>query len=425
MTAQPAHRIAVIGQGYVGLPVAHAAVNAGHTVFGFDVDQGKVAQLKAGRSPIDDIDDDALAAMLSTGRYAPIGDDALLNDCTIFVVTVPTPLRDNRPDLAAVLSAARVVAPHLRDGSLVVLESTVAPGTTGGAFGTEIDNHADGSPDYRLAFSPERIDPGNPQWGFKNTPKLVAGVDLASLAAAGAFYSTICDTVVPCPSLETAEMAKLLENTYRYINIALVNEFGRHAHELGASIWDVVNAAATKPYGFQPFWPGPGVGGHCLPVDPFYLEDGVEQRLGRGFDFIHAAGQINSGQPDYVVQRVTRLLNRQQRAVNGSNVLVLGYSYKAGTADARETPAERIVQLLLELGAQVTVADPYLGDSVPGIPAAKVIQHRETARFAADADVAVLVTAHPEFDYRAIAETNTTVLDTRNRFTPAANIHAL
>ncbi|GIE99682.1 nucleotide sugar dehydrogenase [Paractinoplanes rishiriensis] len=425
MTAPPQRRIAIIGQGYVGLPVAHAAVRAGHTVVGFDTDPDKIARLGAGSSPIDDVADPDLDHMLATGRYRPTGDHARLNDCDAYVVTVPTPLRDNRPDLTAVLSAARLIAPHVRDDTLVVLESTVAPGTTAGAFRTEIDRYATWTPRYLLAFSPERIDPGNPQWGFRNTPKLVAGADLAARDAAVSLYRTICDTVVPCPTLETAELAKLLENTYRYVNIALVNEFGRHAHALGASIWDVVTAAATKPYGFQPFWPGPGVGGHCLPVDPFYLEDGVEQRLGRGFDFIHAAGQINNGQPDYVVQRAVRLLNDRRRPVNGSTVLVLGYSYKVGTADIRETPAAKIVRLLLDLGAQVTVSDPHLAGAVPGIPAAKVIDHRDAARAATDADLVLLTTAHPEFDYDALAEAASTVLDTRNRFRPRHTVHQL
>lgn len=423
MTTTP-RRVAIVGQGYVGLPVAKAAVLAGHTVIGYDTDLQKVIRLAAGASPIGDVTDDDLGGMLDSGQYIPTGDPGRLIGTDVFVVTVPTPLRDNRPDLSPVLDAARTIGPHLRDGTLVILESTVAPGTTAGVFRDQLDRCTPGRPGYLLAFSPERIDPGNQVWRFANTPKLVAGADTESLAAATTFYSTMCDPVIPCASLETAELAKLLENTHRYVNIALVNEMSRHAYELDVSIWDVIQAAATKPYGFQPFWPGPGVGGHCLPVDPFYLEDGVEQLPGRGFDVIHAAGRINASQPDYVVQRCVALLNEQRQAMNGASVLVLGYAYKAGTADMRETPAARIVRLLLDLGAQVAVADPHLSGAVPGHPAAKVVDCRDAPTEAGRVDLVLLVTDHEDFDYPAIAKAGAPILDTRNRFA-SSTAHSL
>jgi UDP-N-acetyl-D-glucosamine dehydrogenase len=424
-------RVAVIGQGYVGLPASCAAVAAGHTVVGFDLDADKVAALAAGYSPIDDVTDADVAAMLATGRYLPSADPDDLTGFEIAVIAVPTPLHDRRPDLSAVLAAAGTLAPRISRGSLVVLESTVAPGTTAGEF---LDALRDGTPlvpnlDFQVAFSPERIDPGNAHWDFRTTPKLVAGIGAAATDAACRFYETICDTVVRCSSTTVAEMAKLLENTYRYVNIALVNELGRHAHELGVSIWEIIDAAKSKPYGYQAFYPGPGVGGHCLPVDPAYLSDRVERTLGHSFDFIDLAMRVNDQQPEYVVNRIMRLLNREQRAVNGASVLILGMAYKPGIGDMREAPTARIVTLLRELGAEVWVCDPCVADLQTHLAGrftdVKVIGPAEVTGAARSADLTVLTTDHDDFPYDEIRRAARLIFDTRNRFAPGAGVHHL
>jgi UDP-N-acetyl-D-glucosamine dehydrogenase len=412
----------VIGQGYVGLPVAHAAVRAGHTVVGYDVDERKIRDLRQGCSPIDDVSDDDLAGMLDTGRYLPAEDPSALDGCSTFIVTVPTPLSDGRPDLTAVLAAARAIGPHLRDGDLVVLESTVAPGTTRGVFREALATDAA----VHVAFSPERIDPGNRVWHFANTPKLVGGLDADSGKIACAFYEGICETVVPVATAEEAETAKLLENTYRYVNIALVNELGRHAHELGIDIWNVVGAAATKPYGFQPFFPGPGVGGHCLPIDPEYLADAVEREAGAGFEFVRLAMQINRAQPAYVVQRITELLNAGRRTVNGSDILVVGAAYKADTGDLRESPAVEVTSRLVALGAEVTVYEPHAGTGAQRILAAAGAAGSGSAGIVDSPDrlaalletpgrfaLAVVLTDHSAVPYDTIVRTVPRVLDTR------------
>jgi UDP-N-acetyl-D-glucosamine dehydrogenase len=315
----------------------------------------------------------------------------------------------------------------------VVLESTVAPGTTAGIFTRELVQGAGAlsaaAGDFHVGFSPERIDPGNAQWRFGNTPKLVSGTTEAGRDAIAAFYRSICDVVVPCDSPDVAELAKLLENTYRHVNIALVNEVGRHAHQLGIPIWDVVRAAATKPYGFHAFYPGPGVGGHCLPVDPVYLSDRVESEVGRPFDFVDLAMRVNDEQPDYVVERAMHLLNGRKQSVNGASVLVLGIAYKANTGDMRETPAARIVERLRELGAAVSICDPYAfpspDDSSPRWSDVKIEHVGDVASGAARADLTILVTDHDNLPYAAIARSANLILDTRNRFAGADHVHRL
>jgi UDP-N-acetyl-D-glucosamine dehydrogenase len=308
---------------------------------------------------------------------------------------------------------------------LVALESTVAPGTTTGAFTEALQRHTDlrAGVDFHVAFSPERIDPGNRTWRFANTPKLVGGADAAATERAANFYRTLCDTVIPVACPDVAELAKLLENTYRHVNIALVNELGRHAHSLGVDIWDVIAAAKTKPYGFQAFYPGPGVGGHCLPIDPVYLSHRVETDLHRPFDFVNLAMRVNDEQPAYVVDRAAELLNADRKPVNGSRILVLGLAYKAGTGDIRETPATRIVELLCKSGAQVSVCDPHISDASRVLPPDVKIEDVEAVESAArNADLTVLVTDHPDFPYDRIAAAANRVLDTRNRFEEAASV---
>ena len=425
--------VVVVGQGYVGLPAARAAWRAGHTVIGYDTDPARVASLLAGRSPIEDVTDAEIHDMLDSGRYTPTTCDSDLAAFNVALVTVPTPLRDGRPDLTFVLQAAHTLADFVTPECVVILESTVAPGTTSGVFREALETNparlTSRNGGFAIGFSPERIDPGNPTWGFVNTPKLISATTPAGLAEVRKFYNTVCQTVVETSTPEIAEMAKLLENTYRHVNIALVNELSRHAHKLGIDIWEVVAAAATKPYGFQPFFPGPGVGGHCLPVDPVYLADEVETSLGRPFAFVDLAMQVNAGQPEYVAERVIRLLNDAGRAPSRSRVLVLGAAYKAGTGDVRETPASPVIDKLLEWGASVAVCDPrvdvdaYVTRWATG--AAAVTRLADLPAHLPVADLVLLLTDHPDFPYDLIEREASLVLDTRNRLGNASKIHKL
>lgn len=361
--------VVIIGQGYVGLPLAQAAVQAGHTVIGFDANPRKAADIREGRSPIEDVTDADLASMLATDAYHCLGDASELQGVRfdVAIVTVPTPLTDGQPDLGAVEAAGGVIGMMLRTAPegigvpLVVLESTVAPGTTRGAFTAAIEKQANRRRPvgvFHTAFSPERIDPGNAVYTFRTTPKLVGGTTELAGQLARAFYETICDTVHLVSSAEVAEAAKLAENTYRQVNIALANEQARHLRAMGIDPWEVIAAARTKPYGYTAFYPGPGVGGHCIPIDPQYLANAVELATGAGFDFVRLAMQINRAQPGYVVQRVMAGLNDLGRAVRGSTILVVGAAYKRNTGDLRESPSEEIVRQLAGLGAEVHVYDP-------------------------------------------------------------------
>lgn len=406
-------RIAVLGQGYVGLLVAMRASEAGFGVVGLEVDPGRAAALAAGRSYIEDVPDAVVQAALTRG-YVASDDPARLAGFDVAVITVPTPLSEGQPDVSHIEGAADMVAEHLRRDCLVILESTTYPGTTKELVGPRLaagSGLAAGT-DFLLGYSPERIDPGNSRFGLANTPKVISGIDADSLAAVEAFYGAFVDKVVPVASPAEAELVKLLENTFRHVNIALVNELAVFAHNLGVDIWSAIDAAATKPFGFMAFTPGPGVGGHCLPVDPSYLSWRVKRRLGETFRFVELANEVNEHMPKYVVQRVQSLLNRDRLAVNGARVLVLGLAYKAGTSDARETPAAPVIDGLLDLGARVTAVDPYV-DRVDLDPRV------QRAEFSADtleaADVVLIVTDHPDFDYDLVARRSRRVLDTRNR----------
>ncbi len=425
-------KVVVIGQGYVGLPLAKAAVDAGHTVVGFDITESTVAMLNAGISPIDDVSAADLAKMLNTGRYVASNRPADLVNFDVAAIAVPTPLRDGLPDLTAVTAAGQTVADWLEPGALVVLESTVAPHTTTDVLMPLLDSRnrhglvaADDG--YHLGFSPERIDPGNEVWNLHNTPKLVAGVTPAARAVTALLYSSLCEQVVLCPTVAVAELAKLLENTFRQVNIALINELGRHANELGIDIWEVIAAASTKPYGFMPFRPGTGVGGHCLPVDPVFLARRVETSLGQEFAFVDLAMRINRGQPKYVAERALRVLNDAGVTLKGAHVLVLGASYKAGTGDIRETPVTDLVRALVEWGVEVEVCDPRVVtlEQFAFDTGAQAVQLNGLARVIPEYDLVVLATDHDEFPYEAIARDARRVLDTRCRLEPAANIQRL
>ncbi|GAA3108254.1 nucleotide sugar dehydrogenase [Streptosporangium carneum] len=403
--------LAVIGLGYVGMPLAKEAVRAGLRVVGFEVDPRKVEALNEGRSYIDDLTDADLAHMLTHGFSATL-DESVLAESRTIVICVPTPLdEDHRPDLSAVEGATATVARNLSADTLVVLESTTWPGTTDEVARPILE--ASGlvaGESFHLAFSPERIDPGNTKYGMSNTPKVVGGYTPACRERAVGFYSRFVEQVVPVSGTREAEMAKLLENTYRHVNIALVNEMAIFCDELGVNLWEAIEAAATKPFGFQKFLPGPGVGGHCIPVDPSYLSYTV-RKLGYPFRFVELAQEINERMPAYVVARVQRLLNRHKKAVNGSKVLLLGVTYKPDIADERETPALPVARALLELGADLTFADPYVKEwRVDGAP---VPREEDLTRAVAEADVTLLLQQHAAFDLSIVEDHGKLVLDTR------------
>ena len=419
MTVTQEVRVAVVGQGYVGLPLAVRAVEVGHTVVGFDLDKARIDRLRRGVSFIDDITDADLTATLDTGRYIPSDDPADLAEFDVAVVCVPTPLRDGAPDLRYIEGAAHTLAPHLRRGACVVLESTTYPGTTEEVFAPilEAGSGLRAGLDFHVGFSPERIDPSNPTWGLQNTPKIVSGVDEASAAAVAAFYDTVVDRTVHAPGTREAELAKLLENTFRHVNIALVNELAVYCHELGIDVWSVIDMAATKPFGFMKFTPGPGVGGHCLPIDPSYLSWQVRRVLGRTFRFVEIANDVNDNMPGYVVTRVIEHLNRRRLAVNGSRVLLVGLAYKRNSGDARQSPATVVARRLVDLGAELSAVDPLIAPDevpngvrlVPGTP-----ENVEAA------DVVVVLADHDEVDWALLEQHAERVLDTRNRLGSAA-----
>jgi UDP-N-acetyl-D-glucosamine dehydrogenase len=409
-----AKRLVVIGQGYVGLPLALRAVEAGFHVVGLEIDELRVKRLSAGDSYVEDICPDRLRAALDTGRYRPSCDYGETTGFDICVITVPTPLRDGIPDLSYVESAGRSIGAHLRPGALVILESTTYPGTTEELLLPLLEKHSGlrASADFHLGYSPERIDPGNQTWRLENTPKIVSGLDSASLAAVQGFYAQIVDRPVPVSSLKVAELTKLLENTFRHVNIALINEFAVFAQQLGVDIWETVDVAATKPYGYLPFYPGPGVGGHCLPIDPSYLSWRVKLTLGHNFRFVELANDINDHMPEHVVHRVTMGLNTRSRPVSGSRVLLLGLAYKKNTGDLRESPALAVAEGLRRLGADVRAVDPHAEPLriPPGIGLVRLDEHELRS-----ADVVVILADHDVFDFELVAEASSYVLDTRNR----------
>lgn len=388
-------KLGIVGLGYVGLPLALAFAEAGNEVVGLDTDPAKLADLKAGRSYIEDVDDAELAAQAA--RLHPTGEYADLESCEAVILCVPTPLSNSRePDLSYLRAAAAAVAEHLQPGQLIVLESTSYPGTTREELLPVLGEHGGAvGVDFFLAFSPERIDPGRSDHTIRTTPKLVGGITPACTERARELYARICDTVEVLSSPETAELAKLLENIFRSVNIALVNEVAQLCDRLGIDVWEVVDAAATKPFGFMRFDPGPGMGGHCLPVDPFYLAFKAREH---DFypEFVELAGKVNQAQPEFCVQRVERALNNAGKPVKGSRVLILGASYKPGIGDTRESPALRIIALLRDLGAEISYHDPF----VPELPEQDLRSVNLDEGLAA-ADLLAIVTAHPNVDHAA------------------------
>jgi UDP-N-acetyl-D-glucosamine dehydrogenase len=404
-------RVAVVGQGYVGLPLAMRAVAVGYEVVGYETMPERVSLLMSGRSYVEDVGDDEVARALESGYRATcqLGD---LAGFDVAVIAVPTPLRDGIPDLVHIEHAGRALARLLRAGSLVVLESTSYPGTTQELLQPILEESGlIAGRDFFLGYSPERIDPGNGQWNLVNTPKVTAGIDAPSSRCVEAFYGALVDKVVPVATTAEAEMVKLIENTFRHVNIALVNELAMFARDLDVDIWSAIDAASTKPFGYMRFTPGPGVGGHCLPVDPSYLSWRVRRRLGRTFRFVELANDVNEHMPDYVVARITRLLNDRDRAIRGARILVLGLAYKRATSDGRESPSMVVVERLTVLGAQVRGCDPYVEGAHWLDPDLVMVDFTEDELEAAD--LVLVLVDHEQFDPQVVADHARLVFDAK------------
>ncbi|WP_439676450.1 nucleotide sugar dehydrogenase [Embleya sp. MST-111070] len=417
-------RVVIAGQGYVGLPLAVRAAQVGHEVVGYDVDRERVKRLAAGESYVEDIAAAEVRAILDAGRYRATSEPRDLGGYDIAVITVPTPLREGVPDLSYIEECARTLARYLRPGACVVLESTTYPGTTEELVGPILEEGSGltAGRDFHLGYSPERIDPGNPTWNLVNTPKVVSGVDAASLAVVEGFYGSLVERVVPVSSPKEAELVKLIENTFRHVNIALVNEVAMFAHDLGIDVWEAIDACSTKPFGFLRFTPGPGVGGHCLPIDPSYLSWRVQRALGQSFRFVELANDVNNHMPDYVIRRLTAAFNARRRSVNGSHVLLVGLAYKKNTGDARESPSTHVARLLLNLGAEVTAADPHVEQSQ--VVDARLRRVELTPETVAAADAVVLLVDHDDVDLELL-RTADYVLDCRRVLGAGPNIEVL
>jgi UDP-N-acetyl-D-glucosamine dehydrogenase len=404
-------RVGVVGMGYVGLPLAVEYAKTGFSVTGIDVQRSKIDTLNMGESYIQDVPTSEVRALVEANRLAATTDFAAIADLDTVNICVPTPLRKTKdPDMSYVVSACEQIAAYLHPGMLVILESTTYPGTTDELLRPMLEKSGlRVGEDFFLCFSPERVDPGNPKFQTKNIPKVVGGTTAACTEVGKLFYSQALETVVPVSSTQVAEMVKLLENTFRMINIGLVNELAMMCGRMNINVWEIIDAAATKPFGFMPFYPGPGLGGHCIPIDPFYLswkskQAGIEAR------FIELAGYVNGQMPHYVVDRVQNALNDHSKPLRGSRIHLLGVAYKRDIDDVRESPALDIIHLLERRGATVSYSDPF-------VPAIRLDGHNLDAQpvsAAADADCVIIVTDHTTFDYPAIVDQAKLIVDTRN-----------
>jgi UDP-N-acetyl-D-glucosamine dehydrogenase len=405
-------RVGVLGLGYVGLPLSVEFARAGFEVVGIDVQESKVRSFNDGRSYIKDVKDDVFQPLVKSGKLRATTDFSVIRNLDTIDICVPTPLRKTKdPDMSYVISARDSIAEHVHPGLLVMLESTTYPGTTDELILPKLEESGlRVGEDFFVCFSPERVDPGNPRFQTANIPKVVGGITPTCTEIGALFYKQALETVVPVSSTRVAEMVKLLENTFRMINIGLVNELAIMCERMHINVWEVIDAAATKPFGFMPFYPGPGLGGHCIPIDPFYLswkskEAGIEAR------FIELAGYINGRMPEFVVEKIQNALNDTSKAVRGSRIHILGIAYKRDIDDVRESPALDIILLLRRLGAKVTFSDPY----VPSIQIDGTVLHaQEPLASASDADCVVVVTDHRNVDYSGIVERSKLIVDTRN-----------
>ena len=421
-------KIGVVGLGYVGLPLALEFAGAGFKVIGYDVNERVTKQLMSGKSHIMDVKSSVLAKFVKSGHFEATAQESRLAECEAISVAVPTPLAKTRdPDMSYVLAAADAIVRTAHKGLLVVLESTTYPGTTRELMQPRLE--ASGftiGEDVFLAFSPERVDPGNPKWNTKNTPKVVGGITPACTELATALYVSCIDVIVPVQSTETAELVKLLENTFRSVNIGLVNEMAIVCDKLGVNVWEVIDAAATKPFGFMKFTPGPGIGGHCIPLDPHYLAWKM-RTLNYKTRFIDLASEINSEMPAIVTRKVATALNGKKKAVNGSTILVLGVAYKKNIDDMRESPALDIIRLLEEQGAKVVYHDPHVASFREDGHEYRSVDLTDDQLKKADA--VVIVTDHDSVDYRRVVDLTSIVVDTRNATAqlkdPGAEIHSL
>jgi UDP-N-acetyl-D-glucosamine dehydrogenase len=400
-------KVGIVGLGYVGLPLAVAFAEAGHDVIGLDLDARKVSAIKAGRSHIEDVASERLQAL--AGRLRPSSRYADLSKADAVIVAVPTPLTENRePDLGALIGAGMALAGVLQEGQLVVLESTTYPGTTRERFIPLLEESGlKAGADFYVAYSPERVDPGRTDYALQNTPKVVGGLTERCQQLALELYDLVCDELVPVSTLEAAELTKLLENIYRTVNIALVNELAMLCDRMKIDVWEVVDAASTKPYGFMRFEPGPGMGGHCLPVDPFYLAWRARE-YDTQTEFIELAGEVNQRMPYFCVEKIARTLNDDAKAVRGSQIALLGVSYKAGVGDIRESPALKIITLLRELGAELVYHDPH----VPKLTEFG-LESEDLDDALCGADCAVILTAHPSLDVQRVLDDAPRVIDFR------------
>ncbi len=406
-------RISVIGLGYVGIPLAVEYAKAGFTVVGLDIDEEKVAMINGGRSYIRDVPDEVLKPLVAGKKLSATTSSSVLNETDILSICVPTPLsKTKNPDISFILSASGEIRQHIREGQLIILESTTYPGTTEELIRPILEESGlEAGVDFYLAYSPERIDPGNKEFDIKNTPKIVGGVTPACLMHSQLFYEQIVDRVVPVSSTRTAEMIKLLENTFRSVNIGLVNEVALMCDVLDIDVWEVIEASATKPFGYMKFYPGPGLGGHCIPIDPHYLSWKLKS-LNYYARFIELAGEINANMPRFVVEKIIRGLNSRKKSINGSRILILGVSYKKDIDDLRESPALDVIKLLQEKEGEVLYNDPYveeirLDDTV-------LKSEKVTAALLESVDCVTITTDHSAYDYEMIVRHSPFVVDTRN-----------
>ncbi len=409
-------RVSIVGLGYVGLPLAETFAGRGYTVVGFDIDPAKVKKLKTGQSYIGHISSQRIADLVASGRFQATTDPACFAEVDAIIICVPTPLTEARePDLSYVEKTGRTISQHLRPGQLVVLESTTYPGTTDDLLRPILEESGlKAGRDFYLAFSPEREDPGNPHFSTRTIPKVVGGYDAISRKLAVALYEPVVSGVIPVSTTRVAEACKILENTYRAVNIALVNELKIVFDAMGIDVWEVIEAAKTKPFGFQAFYPGPGLGGHCIPIDPFYLT-WAARKFGVHTRFIELAGEVNTSMPMYVVNRVAEALNDRGKPVKGSRLCVLGVAYKKNVDDPRESPAFEIMELLERRGAYISYNDPF----IPSLkPMRRHNLHLEseklTEQFLATQDCVIILTDHSAYNYEWVVRHASLVVDTRN-----------
>ena len=407
-------RVAVIGLGYVGLPIALRIADHGFPVIGLDKNPARVAELTAGSSPLIGIKDEEIQRALESGRFTVTSDSAALSQAAIILICVPTPLQLDIPNMEHVLEAAVSISQCLRQGQLIILESTTYPGTTDDFLREILERSGlKAGEDFYLGFSPERIDPGNEQYHLGNVPKIVGGYDPRSAELMEAFYCSFINKVVPVSSAKVAEMAKLLENTYRHVNIALANEMAILCHDLGIDVWEVIEAAATKPFGFHAFYPGPGWGGHCIPVDPTYLSWRVRQ-MGSVAKFVELAREFNQSMPQYVVQRTAEALAQRGTELNNSSILLLGVAYKPEVSDVRESSALQVIDGLLSAGARVQFHDPYVNKI--SLKEGEMSRSELTPELLAEVDLVLAHTSHAGYDRQWIAQHSRLIFDTRNHF---------